>query len=122
MAQQQVYSEQEVAFGISQQALVFNWAGSGSVVPPASTLVVSTATFNYFPTGSGVVGRADLSGRDSGGAAVWRLQVVYVEPKQTVHLTFPNGLQLKAGGHVEIGFTSDGPGTIFVSVNGTLNT
>jgi hypothetical protein len=27
---------------------------------------------------------------------------------------------LKAGGHVEIGFTSDGPGTIFVSVNGKL--
>ena len=27
---------------------------------------------------------------------------------------------LKAGGHVEISFTSDGPGTIFVSVNGKL--
>jgi len=43
-------------------------------------------------------------------------------PVQYLPLTFPNGLQLKAGGHVEIGFTSDGPGTIFVSVNGTLNT
>jgi hypothetical protein len=35
-------------------------------------------------------------------------------------LTFPTPLRLEAGGHVEIGFTSDGPGTISVSMNGRL--
>jgi hypothetical protein len=78
-------------------------------------------TFNYFPAGGGSLGRADISGRDSSGTAVWRLQIVYVEPKKTVHLTFPKGLMLLENGHVEIGFTSEGPGTIFVSVNGTLD-
>jgi hypothetical protein len=121
MAQQQVFSEQEVEFGTSQQKLFWNWAGDNSTVPQATTLDLTTATFNYFPKGSGSVGRADLCGRASTGNAVWRLQIVYVEPKKTVHLTFPKGLLLKAGGHVEIGFTSDGPGTIFVSVNGTLD-
>jgi hypothetical protein len=122
MAKQQVFSEQEVDFGNSQQILFWNWAGDNSTVPPDSILDVTTATFNYFPTGNGSVGRADLCGRDSGNDAVWRFQIVYIEPLKTVHLTFPKGLMLKAGGHVEIGFTSDGPGTIFVSVNGKLYT
>ena len=120
MAKQQVYSEQEVDFGTSQKKLFWNWAGDNSTVPHDSILDVTTATFNYFPKNGGSVGRADLCGRDSAGTAVWRLQIVYVEPKKTVHLAFPKGLLLKAGGHVEIGFTSDGPGTIFVSVNGKL--
>jgi hypothetical protein len=118
---QQVFSEHEVDFGNSQSKLFWNWAGDNSTVPANSTLSVTTATFNYFPKGGGTVGRADLCGRDSSGTAVWRLQIVYVEPKKTVHLTFPASLRLKAGGHVEIGFTSDGPGTIFVSVNGRLD-
>jgi hypothetical protein len=120
MAKQQVFSEQEVNFGIAGQKLFWNWAGDNSTVPPDSILDVTTATFSYFPTNNGSVGRADLCGRNSGNNAVWRLQIVYVEPKKTVHLTFPKGLMLKAGGHVEISFTSDGPGTIFVSVNGKL--
>jgi hypothetical protein len=121
MARQQVFSEREVDFGISGQKLLWNWAGGNATVPPGTILDVTTATFNYFPQGSGSVGRADLCGRDAAGDAVWRTQVVYVEPKKTVHLVFPKGLLLKAGGHVEIGFTSDGPGTIFVSLNGTLD-
>ncbi len=120
MAKQQVFSEQEVDFGTSQKKLFWNWAGDNSTVPKNRTLDVTTATFNYFPKGGGSVGRADLSGRDANGTAVWRLQIVYIEPKKTVHLTFPKGLMIGAGGHVEIGFTSDGPGTIFVSLNGTL--
>jgi hypothetical protein len=74
----------------------------------------------------GTVGRADIAGREGGtgtvgtGNAVWRLQAIYVEPYKTVHLTFPGGLSLKAGGHVELGFVIDGPGTIFVSANGKL--
>ena len=122
MAKQQVFSEQEVGFGIAGQKLFWSWAGDNSTVPPDSILDVTSATFNYFPTNNGSVGRADLCGRDSGNDAVWRLQIVYIEPLKTVHLTFPKGLMLKAGGHVEIGFTSDGPGTIFVSVNGKLYT
>jgi hypothetical protein len=121
MAQQQVFSEQEVNFGTSQQKLFWNWTGENSTVPAGKVLDVTTVTLNYFPKDGGSVGRADLSGRDSTGTAVWRLQIVYVEPKKTVHLTFPKGLLLKAGGHVEIGFTSDGPGAILVTVNGTLD-
>jgi hypothetical protein len=116
-----VFSEQDVDFGIGQKKLIWNWAGGNSDVPANSTLRVTTATFNYFPAGNGTVGRADFCGRDSAGAAVWRFQIIYVEPKKTLHLTFPAGLRVTAGGHVEIGFTSDGPGTIFVSVTGTLD-
>jgi hypothetical protein len=121
MAKRQVFSEHEVDFGTSQSKLFWNWAGDNSTVPHNKILDVATATFNYFPKDGGSVGRADLCGRDSTDTAVWRLQIIYVEPKKTVHLTFPKGLLLKAGGRVEIGFTSDGPGTIFVSVNGTLD-
>jgi len=82
-------------------------------------LEIATITLNYFPQGAGVIGRADVKGLEN-NTAVWSVQVVYVEPKKTRHLTFPKGLHLQAGGHVEIGFTSDGPGTIVVSVNGFL--
>lgn len=54
------------------------------------------------------------------GTAKWRLQIVYVEPKKTVHLTFPKALRLEAGGHVEIGFVEEGPGMIVVEANGVL--
>src|SRR5712691_8442524 len=119
--QQQVFSEGEVDFGTAAQNLFWNWSGDNLHVPPGRNLDVTTVTLNYFPKGTGgTVGRADLSGRDSSGNAVWRVQIVYVEPKKTVHLTFPKGLQLEPGGHVEIGFTDDGPGTIFVSLNGSL--
>jgi hypothetical protein len=66
------------------------------------------------------LGRADIAGRDSSGTSVWRLQIVYVEPKQTVHLTFPKALGLEGGGHVEIGFVVEGPGKITVDANGVL--
>ena len=45
---------------------------------------------------------------------------MYVEPKKTVRLTFPAALRLESGGYVEIGFTSEGPGTILVEANGQL--
>ena len=73
MAKQQVFSEQEVNFGIAGQKLFWNWAGDNSTVPPDSILDVTTATFSYFPTNNGSVGRADLCGRNSGNNAVWRL-------------------------------------------------
>jgi hypothetical protein len=68
----------------------------------------------------GGVGCPDIAGRDSSNSAVWRLQIVYVDPKKTVHLPFPKALRLEEGGYVEIGFVNDGPGTIFMSANGTL--
>jgi hypothetical protein len=117
---QQVYTEGEVTFGSAGQRLFWNWDGDKSRVPPDRVLEIATVTLNYFPEGGGSLGRADVAGRDSNGSAVWRLQIVYVESKKTRHLTFPKGLQLHAGGHVEIGFTSDGPGIIFVSINGYL--
>jgi hypothetical protein len=119
MAEQQVYSEEQVDFG-KYTTLNFNFTGSPTV-PPKKILELTTLTLAYFPGATGgTVGRADIAGRDSGNNAVWRLQIVYVEPLKTAHLTFPNALQLGEGGHVEIGFVNDGPGTIFISANGSL--
>ena len=121
--EQQVFSEGEVDFG-QYGVLFWNWSGQNSVVPANHTLEITSLTLNFFPTGSATVGRADIAGRDAPnkgtGNAVWRLQVVYVEPQKTVHLTFPMALKLKAGGHVEVGFVVDGPGKIFLSANGVL--
>ena len=129
MAKQQVFSEQEVGFGIAGQKLFWSWAGDNSTVPPDSILDVTTATFSYFPTNNGSVGRADLCGRNSGNNAVWRLQIVYVEPQRTVHLTFPQGLLIGPGGWVEVFPSADGdaspnptgPGLIWVSFSATMD-
>jgi hypothetical protein len=123
---EQVYSAQEVDFGSYAKLFwVQGFDGDGSVVPAHRTLEITTLTLNYFPKDTGgTIGRADISGRDAAdletGTAIWRVQVVYVEPKKTVHLTFPKPLRLEAGGHVEIGFTDEGPGTILVDANGAL--
>ena len=119
---QQCFSEEEVNFGVAGQMV--NWMASATQlfqrVPSGRTLSVNTATVSYFPTGTGTVGRVDICGRDTADTAVWRLQCVYVAPNQTVHLPFPKGMLLEQGGHVELSFTADGPGTIFVSLNATL--
>jgi hypothetical protein len=120
MAEQQVYSEVEAFFGKLNAQLVWPWSAPSNVVPPNKILEITTLTLNYFPDGGGTVGRADIAGRDLNGTAVWRLQIVYVDPKKTVHLPFPKALRLEEGGYVEIGFVHDGPGTIFMSANGTL--
>lgn len=111
---QHVYTDGSVDFGQAAKTLNWNWSGDNSTVPPDQALEIGAITFNYFPTGDGTLGRCDAS------AAVWRVQIVYVQPNRTKHLTFPIPLRLEAGGHVEIGFTSDGPGTITVSMNGRL--
>jgi hypothetical protein len=118
---QQTYSEQEVDFG-QRQTLHWNWSGDNSTVPTGQVLEVATITLNYFPTSPGVIGRVDVTGQASSSSVAWKIPVVYVEPRKTKHLTFPKGLLLETGGHVEVGFTNDGPGTIFVSLNGTLST
>jgi len=125
MQQIQVYSAQEVEFGNYVKVFFGDaFGGDGSVVPPNSMLEISTLTLNFFPTKEGTMGRADIAGRNAAnlgtGDAVWRLQVVYVEPKKTMHLTFPTPLRLQAGGHIELGFVNEGPGTIFLDVNGLL--
>jgi hypothetical protein len=127
MSEQQVYSTQEVDFGAGYEKMfwVQGFAGDGSVVPADRTLEITTLTLNFFPNGTGgTVGRVDIAGRDapdlSTGTSVWRLQAVYVEPKRTLHLTFPKALRLEAGGHVEIGFLDEGPGTMSVEANGLL--
>jgi len=128
MTIQQVYSSAEAVFG--QPYVKLYWVpgsafpGDGGTVPPGQTLEITTITLNYFPKNKGKLGRADIAGRDAPdvgtGTSVWRLQIVYVEPKKTVHLTFPKALRLEAGGHVELGFVVEGPGTITVDVNGVL--
>jgi hypothetical protein len=99
---------------------VYGFAGSGSTVPSNKVLEVTSLTVNFFPAGAETVGRADIAGRNAAGISVWRLQCVYVEPKKTVHLTFPAALRLEPGGYLELGFTSDGPGTLLVEANGQL--
>jgi hypothetical protein len=127
MAEQQVYSPQEVDFGqYIKMFWVQGFSGDGSIVPPNHTLEITTLTLHYFPKATGgTLGRVDISGRDAAdlgtGTAIWRVQVVNVEPKKTVRLTFPKALQLKAGGHVEIGFVEEGPGRIMVEANGVLH-
>ena len=126
MTEFQVYSPQSVDFGdYVKMFWVQGFAGDGSVVPDRHTLEITTLTLNYFPgTTGGNLGRVDIAGRDaadlSTGTAVWRLQAVYVEPKKTVHLTFPKPLRLEAWGHVEIGFVDEGPGSISVEALGVL--
>jgi len=101
-----------------------NWVGaafgSDGSVPANHTLEITTLTLNFFPKETGTLGRADVAGRDVTGVSVWRLQIVYVEPKKTLHLVFPKALRLEAGGHVEVAFLDEGPGTIFVEANGVL--
>ncbi len=122
----QVYSAQEVDFG---HYVAMFWLsggfGGGSVVPAGHMLEITTLTVNYFPKDTGGArGRLDIAGRDAAnvgsGNAVWRFQVLYVEPHKTLILTSPRPLRLHAGGHVEIGFVNDGPGTILVEANGAL--
>ena len=125
MPVEQVYSSQEVDFGnYVKMFWVQGFSGDGSVVPPHKVLEVTTITLNYFPSGEGSIGRLDISGRNapdlSTGTAMWRLQAIYIDPRKTVHLTFPIALRLESGGHVEIGFTAEGPGTILAEANGVL--
>ena len=121
MSYQQVYSSAEAQYGNYQ---VLFWVGGvldgQSSVPDGYMLEITSLTLNYFPEGEGVLGRADVAGRDANGTSIWRVQTVYVWPQQTVHLTFPKSLRLEAGGHAEVGFTSDGPGVITVDANGAL--
>jgi hypothetical protein len=126
MKELQVYSPQSIDFGgYAKMFWVQGFAADGSVVPDEYTLEISTLTLNFFPGNTaGTLGRLDISGRDAAdlntGTAVWRIQVVYIEPKKTVHLTFPRSLRLESGGHVEIGFVDEGPGSILVEANGVL--
>jgi hypothetical protein len=117
---QQVFSAGEVQFGKADQRVFWSWSGDNSKVPKGRALDIGTITLNFFPEKGGTLGRADVAGRDSTGTAVWRVQTIYVAPKETRHLTFPIGLRLEAGGYVEIGFTSEGPGIITVDINGIL--
>jgi hypothetical protein len=125
MTELQVCSLTEVTFG---QYVKLFWVrgfnGDGGTVPPNHILEITSITLNFFPDGAVTVGRADIAGGDAPhvgtGTAVWRFQVLYVQPKETLHLTFTKPLCLEAGGHVELGFVDDGPGKIFADVNGVL--
>ena len=104
--------------------------GQFQEVPAGQVLKVYTATLSYLPESpDGKIGRADVCGRDAAGAAVWRLQIVYVEPQRTLHLTFPQGLLVESGGWVEVFASPDGdaspnptgPGLMWVSFTATLD-
>ena len=99
-------------------------------VPDGQTLRLYTATLSYLPESpQGTVGRADLCGRNAQGNAIWRLQVVYIEKQRTLHLTFPQGLEIGPGGSLEVFASPDGdatpnptgPGDIHYSFTATLD-
>jgi hypothetical protein len=113
----QIYSAADVDFGQVDVDAFGNWAGG---VPPGQTLEVGSVLLNYFPSGGGTLGRCDIAGRDAKGATQWRLDVVYVRPKETTYLAFPVPLLLESGGTVMLGFTDEGPGTIHVTIHGRL--
>jgi hypothetical protein len=118
--EQQVFSPTQVDFGKTAMLIWVGWNGDTSKVPRNKILDITTLTFSYFPSQGGTVGRVHIGGRESTGNSAWLLQAIYVEPKKTVHLVFPKGLRLKAGGSVEIEFLDDGPGTILVEAHGML--
>jgi hypothetical protein len=120
MASQPVTSAAGVNLGESSSLFWTGFAGDGSIVPPKHTLQITSLTFAFFPADGGVIGRANISGRDSAGSSVWSLQTVFIPPLTTIHLPFPGGLILPAGGHVEIGFFDHGPGSITLDANGLL--
>jgi hypothetical protein len=120
MASQPVFSAASVDSGQSTKLFWPGFAGDGSTVPPGRTLQIAALTFAFFPKNGGVIGRANISGRDSGGSSIWRLQTVYIPPLTTIHLTFSAGLILPAGGNIEIGFFDHGPGTVVLDANGLL--
>ncbi|MCW2508064.1 MAG: hypothetical protein JWP68_1212 [Modestobacter sp.] len=118
---QQVYSEAQVNFGQAGVPMQWNWGGGNVVpVPRFHAVEIGAITLNFFPAAGGSLGRCDAAGRDATGTAVWRVQIVYVEPQKTTHLPFPVPLRVEGGGHVELSFTSEGPGSLFVSMNGHL--
>jgi hypothetical protein len=120
MASQPITSSAEVDLGQLVKVIWPGFAGNGSVVPPGHSLQITALTFAFFPKDGGVIGRANISGRNAAGASVWSLQTVFVPPLTTIHLPFPAGLILPAGGHVEIGSFDHGPGTLTLDANGLL--
>jgi hypothetical protein len=120
MASQPVTSSAEVELGNSTKLIWSGFSGDGSTVPSGHTLQITTLTFAFFPNPGGAVGRANIAGRNAAGSAVWNLQTIFVPPLTTVHLPFPAGLVVPAGGHVELGFFDHGPGTIALDANASL--
>jgi hypothetical protein len=96
VATQQIGTAGAVDFGNYSTIYWPNFTNGGSDVPDRQVLEITTLTLNYFPGESaGVLGRADIAGRDAAQTAVWRLEIVYVEPKKTVHLVFQRRYGLK---------------------------
>ena len=118
-----VFAEGSIDYGTYQTMNWMTWSGDNTIVPTGKVLKVYTVTLSYFPGAQGTFAQVDISGRNKAGTAVWRTQAVGVEPRKPVHLTFPEGLVVQAGGHVEIGFVNPtgGSGTIFASINGNLS-
>ncbi|MBM4147007.1 MAG: hypothetical protein FJ240_12190 [Nitrospira sp.] len=102
--------------------LTWGWANDPNVidlahVPKKRTLTIYSATFNFYPTGDVTSGCVLFDARDAdGGHSIFQTQI-YLEPKKTVHLTFPGGLIVKAGGIVSLTLI-EGQGTICADAQG----
>ncbi len=86
-----------------------------SYVPDDCKLTIYDATFSNFGDD---VARCDFIGRNEGGTAVFRNQALFIGPKETLALSFPEGRFLMEGGYVEVGCLEGGP--VWASVNGHL--
>jgi hypothetical protein len=128
---QQVWAEYGAQYGTGPGKPIWSLPAGGQFqdVPAGELLRIYTATLSYLPEDpKATIGRADLAGRNAAGSAIWRLQIVYVEPQRTLHLTFPQGLTVGAGGWVEVFASADGdasphptgPGEIWVSFTAAL--
>ena len=84
-------------------------------VPDDCILTIYDATFSNFGDD---VARCDFCGRNEAGTAVFRNQVLFIGPKETLALSFPEGRFLMEGGYVEAGCLEGG--AVLVSVNGHL--
>ncbi len=82
-------------------------------VPDDCKLTIYDATFSNFGDN---VARCDFCGRNEVGTAVFRNQVLYIGPKETLALSFPGeGRFLMEDSYVEAGCLEGGP--VWVSVN-----
>jgi hypothetical protein len=82
-----------------------------SYVPDDCKLIIYDATFNNY---GNIVARCDFCGRNEVGTAVFRNQVLYICPKETLALSFPGeGRFLMEDSYVEAG-------PVWASVNGHL--
>jgi hypothetical protein len=84
-------------------------------VPDDCKLIIYDATFSNY---GNIVARCDFCGRNEAGTAIFRNQALFIGPKESLALSFPEGRSLMEGGYAEVCCLEGGP--VWASVNGHL--